>query len=284
MRRTALPPIVYAQLYPHPRSTDPQSFASHLTKNLIPEVRTETQTFYGTLDCIEARYPGLDYTHRPHRMRLNRFSHHRRLFRAFDELGLTKDEILSLCRWEGTRWARERYEREENVKVRDTSGDEIVNWVPSPTGEAGPSKMTLESELENNGSDAGSVRDDFDAVEARVDEDPGTDDVAQDCDGADETDGEIESVGIALNHRLNVAALMREHGENVVMDEAWEQWLKEAIERGIPVDPASSIRVGHLLPAISSLAGGSPMNRGQGGAGTNANVSAIDPTRTSTDM
>lgn len=46
-----------------------------------------------------------------------------------DELELTDGEILDLVRWEGSLWARERYEREQKVKVTDTTGDEIGEWV-----------------------------------------------------------------------------------------------------------------------------------------------------------
>ena len=51
-------------------------------------------------------------------MRLGRFPHHRKLFRAFDDLGLTYGEIQDFCCWEGTKWARERYEKDEGISVR----------------------------------------------------------------------------------------------------------------------------------------------------------------------
>lgn len=62
-------------------------------------------------------------------MRLGRFKHHRRLFQAFDDLGLTYNEIQDFCCWEGTKWARERYEKDEGIKVVDTTGDEIGPYV-----------------------------------------------------------------------------------------------------------------------------------------------------------
>lgn len=62
-------------------------------------------------------------------MRLGRFKHHKRLFDAFDTLGLTYGEIQDFCCWEGTKWARERYEKDEGVKVVDTTGDEIGPFV-----------------------------------------------------------------------------------------------------------------------------------------------------------
>lgn len=51
-------------------------------------------------------------------MRLGRFPHHRKLFKAFDDLGLTYGEIQDFCCWEGTKWARERYEKDEGITVR----------------------------------------------------------------------------------------------------------------------------------------------------------------------
>lgn len=120
---------VYQHLFPKPTPQDPPSFAVHLARNLVPEIRIEVATFYGDLATIEARYPGLNYTYPSHRMRLGRFKHHRRLFTAFDKLDLTESEIQGLCQWEGTKWARERYEQDEGIKVKDTTGEEIGPYV-----------------------------------------------------------------------------------------------------------------------------------------------------------
>jgi hypothetical protein len=121
--------LVYNQLFPSPTASDPPDFHQHLIRNLITEVRIETHRFYGGLETIEAKYPGLNYAYAPHRKRLARFPHHARLFDAFDALGLTSYEIGELCKWEGTLWARQRYERDEGVKVTDTTGNEIKPWV-----------------------------------------------------------------------------------------------------------------------------------------------------------
>lgn len=128
-RQTPIAHLLYNHLYPHPTPSDPPTFSAHLARNLVPEVRIEVATFYGDLSTTEARYPGLNYCFGPHRMRLGRFKHHRRLFDAFDTLGLTYNEIQEFCCWEGTKWARERYERDEGVVVRDTTGEEIGWWV-----------------------------------------------------------------------------------------------------------------------------------------------------------
>lgn len=128
-RQTPIAHLLYAYLFPHPTPNDPPSFSAHLARNLVPEVRIEVATFYGDLNSVEARYPGLNYCYPPHRMRLGRFKHHKRLFDAFDNLGLTYNEIQEFCCWEGTKWARERYEKDEGIKVEDTTGDEIKPYV-----------------------------------------------------------------------------------------------------------------------------------------------------------
>ena len=124
--------LVYNNIYPNPTSADPPDFSQHLIRHLITEVRIETHRFYGGLETIEAKYPGLNYVHPPHRKRLSQFAHHARLFRAFDELGLTAYEIGELCKWEGTLWARQRYERDEGVRVLDTTGNEIRCGIDEP--------------------------------------------------------------------------------------------------------------------------------------------------------
>ena len=128
-RQTPIAHLLYSHLFPHPTPNDPPSFSAHLARNLVPEVRIEVATFYGDLNSAEARYPGLNYCHPPHRMRLGRFKHHKRLFDAFDSLGLTYNEIQDFCCWEGTKWARERYEKDEGVIVVDTTGNEIGPYV-----------------------------------------------------------------------------------------------------------------------------------------------------------
>ncbi|KAK3049227.1 hypothetical protein LTR09_009405 [Extremus antarcticus] len=128
-RQTPIAHLLHTHLYPSPLPTDPPTFSAHLARNLVPEVRIEVATFYGDLNSTEARYPGLNYCHAPHRMRLGRFKHHRRLFEAFDSLGLTEGEIQEFCCWEGTKWARERYEKDEGIVVKDTTGDEIGPYV-----------------------------------------------------------------------------------------------------------------------------------------------------------
>jgi len=139
MRRThSAATHLYNFLFPNPTANDPPNFSAHLGRNLIPEIRVETARFYGSLDSVEARYPGLDYCHLPHRRRLSLFPHHANLFAAIDSLGLTDWEVHDLVRWEGTLWARERYERDSKTRVKDTTGDGIGPWIdPRPAWKAG---------------------------------------------------------------------------------------------------------------------------------------------------
>ncbi|KAF2493994.1 hypothetical protein BU16DRAFT_61473 [Lophium mytilinum] len=244
-RKQPITLLVYNQLFPNPRPEDPANFSAHLSKNLVGEVRIETATFYGSLDTIEARYPGLNYSHPPHRKRLGRFAHHARLFRAFDDLGLTEHEIQGFCRWEGTLWARERYERDEGVKVHDTTGMEIGEWVDKRARQGGSKginvKTRIEVEIEevrqpqqNGVTNASSGMDVDEAADA---------DMADREDEESDEDEVADSVGFALNERLRHAAALREQGVSAVMDPEWEQFLKEQ-ERGeggeMEIQPSST--------------------------------------------
>lgn len=163
-RQTPIAHTLYNHLFPHPTPSDPPSFAAHLARNLVPEVRLEVATFYGDLNSVEARYPGLNYCYAPHRMRLGRFKHHRRLFEAFDELGLTYQEIQDFCCWEGSRWARLKYEEDQGEKVIDTTGDEIGPWVDRRDAEDGSfidrrESITRKTDIEVVFEDAIDMRD-----------------------------------------------------------------------------------------------------------------------------
>jgi hypothetical protein len=201
-------------------------------------VRIETNAFYGPLDCIEAQYPGLDYAYAPHRLRLGRFPWHRRLFRAFDELKLTEEEISEICCWEGTKSARQRYELEEGITVRDTTGDttRVATPTPPPAVRIHPDFYTLTEESEED-------EDDYYDMMAET----GSDDTVRASSsrtssaladfrpsfGDDEySDEEVESCGLALNNRLLAATAARAQGANVPVDADYEQWLKDANERG----------------------------------------------------
>ncbi|KAJ4375528.1 hypothetical protein N0V86_007060 [Didymella sp. IMI 355093] len=236
-RKNPISVLVYSHLFPSPSPTDPPSFSAHLSKNLVGEVRIETANFYGSLDTIEARYPGLNYAHGPHRKRLGRFPHHRRLFGAFDALGLTESEIQGFCRWEGTLWARERYERDEGVKVVDTTGMEIGPWVDNRKARGRKEinvKTHIEVEIERVSSAEGAGRPTHTSQQHATHDDTEMPDTESDDDeDDDDAQGHLaESVGFELNARLLHAAALREQGNNVPMDPEWEAYLKEAQERG----------------------------------------------------
>ncbi|KAL5339088.1 nitrogen permease regulator 2-domain-containing protein [Aspergillus crustosus] len=251
MHKPSLAQIVHRATFPRQRTSDPATFAAHIALNLVPEVRIETSTFYGTLDSVEAQYPGLDYSYGPHRMRLGRFPWHRKLFRVFDELRLSEEEIGSLCRWEGTKSARQRYEKEEGVKVRDTTADTIRPASPSPLPsvivhvEDGP-VLVRETEIKAMTCQETEVR--SDALDDR-----GVECELQGQETEDSSDDEMESCGVELNHRLLAATAARERGANVPLDEVWEQWLKEAGERGSYTDVLSAIRRGQPLNFLYDL-------------------------------
>lgn len=240
MRKPSLAQVVYNTTFPRPTTSDPGSFAAHITRHLVPEVRVETNTFYGPLDCIEAQYPGLDYSSASHRQRLSRFPWHRRLFRVFDKLHLTDDEISDLCCWEGTKSARQRYEAEEGISVRDTTGDSIPHAAvfPMPTVDihydfCGPEddhdqlhETRSDDTVRASNSRSSSAFSDYHANEY-VEE---------------FSDEEVESCGVELNHRLLAAMAARDQGADVPLDEDWEQWMKEAGERGGYGDMVHAIR------------------------------------------
>ncbi|KAI9047485.1 hypothetical protein LZ554_008204 [Drepanopeziza brunnea f. sp. 'monogermtubi'] len=220
MKGLAVDHLVFEQMFPKPKATDPQNFQGLLQRQLVPEVRLETQAFYGHLSSQEAKYPGLDYSYKPHRVRLSRYPWHRRLFRAFDNLGLTNSEIASLTKWEGTRWAKERFEREQGIVIKDTTADGIMDWVP-PELRRTISQQAHHADIE--------VMDDVQEGEETEDNEAENEEMDED---AEDSDAELQSVGTELNERLRAAAAQREAGQDTVMDEEWEQWLKETVEAG----------------------------------------------------
>lgn len=252
-RKNPISVLVYNGLFPTPSPTDPPSFSAHLSKNLVGEVRIETANFYGSLDTIEARYPGLNYAFAPHRKRLGRFPHHRRLFEAFDRLGLTEAEIQGFCRWEGTLWARERYERDEGVRVVDTTGVEIGQWIDRRGQRTTPRGINVKTDIEveieqvptsTTTTDRGTSsrappqqqqQQHLDTEMHDHDDNEDDDDEDEDEDEHDASESEEDltsSIGFSLNARLLRAAALREQGANVPMDPEWEQYLKDAQERG----------------------------------------------------
>jgi hypothetical protein len=243
MHKPSISTLVHRALFPRPRQGDPTTFSAHINRNLVPEVRVETANFYGALDCIEAQYPGLNYAHPPHRRRLSRFPWHKKLFRVFDELGLSRNEILSLCQWEGTKSAKDKYERDVGRMIRDTTMDGIApaEEVKPPTAQPNPDLRNWRAEANRTLADRPLVEDGLEG------------DVGQDSDG--DFDILSTSYGNSLNAHLRSAAEARARGEGgVVLDEQWEQWLKEAMERNeLGVDGMlEAIRQGRPFPISPS--------------------------------
>lgn len=106
--------------------------------------------------------------------------------------------------------------------IRDTTGDGIEDWV------APELRVPVAQRAEVDNED----RDMEDNGEAQAEE--GAENEDEDMDDEDEdSDVEIRSVGIELNERLRAAVAQREAGNAAtVMDEEWEQWLKDAVEAG----------------------------------------------------
>ncbi len=241
--------LVYEYLFPRPRATDPQNFHTILSRHLIYEVRQEVHSFYGHLDTQEAKYPGLDYCNAIHRIRLSRWQWHRRLFRAFDGLRLTPAEIAGLTKWEGTKWAKERYEKEQGIVIHDTSTDDVPHWSdldarlrarapqwqlqeepepePKPDPEAAEEVAAAAAAAADDANMSGDDNDEDD------DDDNDDADDADDADDDDDSDVELRSIGVALNERLRERVAAHNAGDtSQPLDEDWEQWLKNAIETG----------------------------------------------------
>lgn len=238
MRKPSISELVFHELFPPWQHDTPSSFASFIARYLVPEVRIETRQFYGVPTCLESQYPALDYCRPSHRLRLGRFPNHARLFAAFDSLGLTEAEIGSLCRWEGTRSARERYERDTGIRVRDTTGDDVrsASPLPPPTAHV---HTYWEDEDDRSDSMSGAGPSDFHSPYSHgVDEDDYYDFNDYDDDDEDDNyDVALHSYGVPLNQRLLAAASARAHGANVPIDEAYERWVKETTEQQSNYDP-----------------------------------------------
>ncbi|CAK7563826.1 MAG: hypothetical protein SEPTF4163_001703 [Sporothrix epigloea] len=258
MRCPAIDQLVYEHMFPRPKACDPSNFNGVLTRFLVFEVRQEVHSFFGHLDTQEAKYPGLDYSHPIHRIRLSRWPWHRRLFRAFDALCLTPTEIASLTKWEGTRWAKERYEKEQNIVIEDTTAEGMPDYRRG---------TSLQAEVPPNFDEYALVYPDphlpvvevsrqGTADELLLAHTPATlqpqtpplrerslitasqsEDEARDSFGSrhlvEGEEGDIQSIGIRLNERLWERVAAHNAGDtSQPLDEDWEQWLKNALETG----------------------------------------------------
>ena len=225
-----------ARLFPYKRDIDPQYWQTHIKRNLIPELQTEVNCFYGPTPCIESQYPGLDYTKPNHRLRLNRFQYHRKLFRVIDDLRLTDAEIRRICCWQGTSRVKETFETTKKVTIRDTTWDGIQESRLKQTTMTMPCLRggeCCEAELEPIAKDEmDSKGEDKEEEEAAEEEGMDRSDEMDNLSDEESEDELQQSVGVELNQRLLAATEARARGEDAILDADWEQWLKEAAERG----------------------------------------------------
>lgn len=262
MLGTPVEKLIYESMFPKPRANDPQNFQALLTRNLITEVRTETQAYYGHLETHEAKYPGLDYNNKTHRIRLSRFPWHRRLFRAIDHLGLTPSEVSSITRWEGTKWAKEKYEREQGTIIEDTA-DAPDESLPRgiPTWDYELNRLVYPANPDPTTEPEGVVDEEEPAGEGV--QEPGEEDEEEEQSDEDDALNEpvVESVGVGLNARLRERVARREAGEpNVVLDEEWEQWLKSVLDSGILHDEMTDQSFRHFFESTVVPAGLVPVD------------------------
>lgn len=226
---------------------------------LLPEIEAETIRFYGSMDgtCMESMNPGLDYAKPAHRLRLTSFPKHKQLFLVFDLLRLNDNEIQILCRWQGTKHSRERYELQNSIEIRDSTWDSVLEYRHvQPT--ATFARIRDEGFAE---ADIGKIEDGN--TEAQNEDEEMEDSGEEQASEAESEDELQESVGFQLNQRLLAASEARARGENAPLDADWEQWMKEAAERGglpdsshisgpILTSYAAPIYWGHEIPEIPS--------------------------------
>lgn len=173
-------------------------------------------------------------------MRLGRFKHHRQLFRAFDDLGLTYNEIQDFCCWEGTKWARERYEKDEGIKVLDTTGDEIKpfvdRWEMSEMDEQRRQSITRRTDISVIVEEA-----DGPLSHHTVEEDEEMSEADSEAE-VEDADTETPVEAVAREEHIAELGRRREQAINERIIRAWEegqalppeieQYLKEQSERG----------------------------------------------------
>ena len=327
MHKPALTPLLAAHLFrtSHPPSSSSDTpfatapFAAFVAEQLVPEVRHETLRYYGHLASAEAQYPGLDYAAPHHRARLAAYPAHRRLFRALDALRCTPAEIRAVCTWEGTRAARERYERERGVRVRDSTLDGIpvaercrspvavrVGTVQGARGGEGVDKGeridhgAREATGEAAGAWPGAGRhgshdaqyppptSQHPAETTRAADGEDEDDDDDDDDDPSTADVVARSVGTALQRRLLAAAdAARARGSPAApaaLDPAWEQWMKEAAERGVVpygafAAPSAAATAAAAPPAATARAAPPSVSRSRGAPPAVDFVRAARPSR-----
>ena len=241
MKKPEIWKLVLGRLLPARAEFSRDDWRSYIQRYLLPEIQTETLRFYGENTSAEALHPGIDYASLGHRARLQAFPRHAQLFAAFDDLKLTESEIHTLCKWEGTKLAKEHFERQHKAKVRDTTWDGMKPYNKQP-----PCGYLTRQDVVPRRD--GSTQRKTEYEQASKSEGELDDELMEDSDDLDdleeseqESDDEAQrSYGVELNQRLIDGR----------MDADWEQWMKEAIERG---DVPGSLDLSHSQ-ALQSFA------------------------------
>lgn len=132
----------------------------------------------------------------------------------------------------------------------DTTGVEIGAWVDRrkhPQNSQGINvKTDIEVEIEQVATDEPSSAD---TRRPHGDTEMRDSDAEDDAESDEEEEELSSSIGFSLNARLLHAAALREQGNaNVPMDPEWEQYLKEAQERG-------ELNIDATREALRSMAG-----------------------------
>jgi hypothetical protein len=256
MKGRPIDQLVFEHMFSTSPARSPANFEHFVTRSLIPEVRHEVQSFYGHLQTHEAKYPGLDYTHPIHRIRLSRWQWHRRLFRAFDALGLTDAEIAGLTKWEGTKWAKDQFEKETGVKILDTAADDIPRYVEPEDRWAVVNQARSRATTEVPS-----------LLEAPEDEDEEVEDEEEEED-EDDNDAELQTddESSILQRMMMTSADRSSHVAQsryttarqtlpvpVAEDTEWEAWFKNAIESGeLPYVAEQIARISQGSPQASA--------------------------------
>ena len=248
MKKPEIWKLVLGCLLPAKSDFSRDDWRTYIQRYLLPEIQTETLRFYGENTSAEALHPGLDYANPGHRARLQAFPRHNQLFGVLDNLRLTESEIHMLCKWEGTKLAKEHFERQHMMRVKDTTWDGIQSYSKqTPSGyliSKGLSQRCESAQVKTAyelGSDFEAEVEDEEMEDSEVDEDEGS---------GEESEDELQrSYGMELNQRLIDGS----------MDADWEQWMKEAIERG---DVPESLDPSHTQ-ALQGFARLSSQNRAQ---------------------
>ncbi|KAG8533821.1 uncharacterized protein KY384_001562 [Bacidia gigantensis] len=236
MRKPEISKLVLARLITPKAELRDIDWRRYIDKYIVPEVRLESQRFCGPTEDHEYLYPGLDYAKPAHRLRLIHFHAHRQLFKAFDELRLTESEIYHLCNWVGTKWAKDEFERENNMRIPNTTWEGVHPYQPPPQA-----TVTIVDDLQSLGGvhhlNPHIKQDEEDEDMEDVSEDETYMTEEEPTSGDDSEDELQQSVGLSLNERLRASAeanaAARARGEAVTTDAEWEQWLKELAERGL---------------------------------------------------